>query len=252
MSVYRYPKYYEVAFDFMNVKKQVDLFERFIGEYSRVRVGRVLDIGCGPGLQLREMARRGYQATGLDLSLRMLRYLEKESREEDLAIETVRADLTDFRLKKRADFAFMMMGTITYVKDNAGLLSHLDSVGSSLRKGGLYLIENMRLDWRAKDLFRPGVWTMRKGGVRVKVTYTTRLKSALSQMMTETLRLEVDDHGKRLTIEDVGETKLIFPQEFLQLVEVNGKFDFLGWFERERMRPLRKASNDNLTLLRRK
>jgi SAM-dependent methyltransferase len=95
MPVYDRPLYYEIAFSFIDPVKQVDLFEEFIGRYSEIEVRRFLDLGCGPSLQLREIARRGYGAVGLDRSPEMLRYLREKAGEEGLSVETVEADMTD-------------------------------------------------------------------------------------------------------------------------------------------------------------
>ncbi len=112
MEIYKQPLYYEIAFSFFDVKKQVDTFELVIKEFSKIEVKRFLDIACGPSLQLLEIARRGYEAVGLDLSPEMLEYLSKKAEEEGLGIETVQADMSNFRLKKKADFAFIMMGSL--------------------------------------------------------------------------------------------------------------------------------------------
>lgn len=251
-TAYKQPFYYEIAFGFIDAKKQVDLFEDFIKEYSEIKVKRFLDIGCGPSLQLREIAKRGYEAVGLDSSPEMLEYLGKKAEEEGVRIKTVKADLTDFKLEKKADFAFIMMGTISYVNSNHEFLAHLDSVADSLKKGGLYLIENFRLDWASEDFFGPGSWTMEKDGIRVKTIYDIQLKDALMQTITETMTLEVDDHGEKPTFEEIVNTKIIFPQEFLTLIQLNDRFEFIGWFERHRMKKLTKANMDNITILRKK
>jgi ubiquinone/menaquinone biosynthesis C-methylase UbiE len=131
MVIYKQPLYYEIAFGFINPKEQVDNFEKVIKRFSKIEVKRFLDIACGPSLQLREIARRGYKAVGLDSSSQMLRYLEKRAEEEGLKIEAVRADMTKFRLEKKVDFAFIMMGSLN-VESNEKFLSHLDSVATSL------------------------------------------------------------------------------------------------------------------------
>ena len=252
MEVYREPLYYEIAFGFIDAKKQVDLFEKFIRKYSKIKVKRVLDIGCGPSLQLREAARRGYEAVGLDASPEMLKYLEKKVAAEGGRVETVRADMRDFRLKRKADFACIMMGTICYIRSNGEFLRHLDAVAAALRRGGLYLIEELRLDWGSRKFFKPSVWTMKRDGIRVKTTYDYQLKDALKQTVADFFRMEVDDHGRRRVFEGRTTTKLIFPQELASLIECNGKFEFLGWFERNRMKRLTRANMDNITLLRRR
>jgi SAM-dependent methyltransferase len=252
MEVYKEPLYYEIAFSFINPKKQMELFEEFIEEFSEIRVKRFLDIGCGPGLQLREIAKRGCEAVGLDLSPPMLEYLEERAKEESIEIETVKANMGDFELEKRADFAFIMMGTIGYIRSNEEFLTHLNSVANSLNAGGLYLIENFLLDWANKGFFKPESWAIERDGIEVRTVYKFGLKDVLNQIITEEMRLEVDDRGKKLTFKRKDDRKLIFPQELLALVELNKKFEFLGWFERERLKPLRKTNMDNIVLLRKK
>jgi SAM-dependent methyltransferase len=256
MKVYENPLYYEIAFSFFNVKEQVDCFQEIIRRFSRIRVKLFLDIACGPSLQLREIARRGYEAVGLDSSPEMLAYLRGKAEEEGLKIETLQADMYVFRLKRKADFAFIMMGSFN-AGSNDELLSHLDSVARSLKKGGLYFIQNMCLDWMQNA---EQSWTMERDGINVKTTYSTRWKNLLNQIYTEKLILEVNDHGRMLRLEDEEDLKFVFPQEFKMLVRLNGEFEFLGWWEGTESRwfldrPLEKAekpSNINMVLLRRR
>lgn len=79
-QIYNQAKYYEIAFSFIDAKKQGDLFEKFIRKYGKMDVKSVLDLACGTALQLREMAKRGYRSIGLDASLKMLDYLKNESK----------------------------------------------------------------------------------------------------------------------------------------------------------------------------
>lgn len=207
-----------------------------------------MDIACGPGLQLREMAKRGYEAIGLDLSSQMLAYLKQKAKEERIEIDTIKADMTKFKLKKRVDFAFIMMGSFRY-QNNEELLKHLDSVANSVKKGGLYLIENMELDWLS---FKPQTWTRRRDGIEVKTTYKLEQKDSLSQTSEENITLEVDDHGKKLEFVGKKIIKHVYPQEFMTIVKLNNKFEFLGWFERFKFKKLKKGDMDNVVLLRRK
>ena len=251
MPIYNKPEYYDIAFDFIDIKKQIDLFEEFIKRFSRVKVRRVLDLGCGPGSQLIELAHRGYDVSGLDISPQMLGYLKKRALNEGITVETIKEDMSNFRMKKKVDFIFIMMGTIGYIKDNEEFLRHLNSVSSVLKPGGLYLIEDMRLNWPTQNLFKPQRWVIERNGVRVKATYQLKLTDALNQTLTESIKLEVKDHNRAFTLEDSVNTKQIFPQEFLELLKENGKFEFLGWFKRDKIEHLKKADKDNVILLRR-
>jgi SAM-dependent methyltransferase len=252
MPVYDEPLYYEIAFSFVDIPKQVDLFEEFVEKYSRIPVRRVLDIGCGPSLQLRELARRGYKAVGLDRSPRMLTYLGERASEESVRVSTVEADMTDFTLDEAANLALILMGTISLIGSREDLLSHLDSVARSLSSGGLYVIENLKLNWHSPDYLGSQTWKMERDGIRVEATYSVELTDALNQTLSETLRLDIDNHGRRRSSEETIETRAFFPQEFVALVELNGEFEFLGYFERSSTRRLTEALPDNIALLRRK
>ncbi|NMB66473.1 class I SAM-dependent methyltransferase [Candidatus Woesearchaeota archaeon] len=248
MGVYNKPLYYEIAFSFVDAKKQVDLFEKFIEKYSKIKVKRVLDIACGPSLQLRELAKRDYEVIGLDLSLPMLKYLQEKAKEEGVRIDTVKANMTNFKLKKKVDFAFIMMGSFRF-KNNEDLLKHLDCVSNSLKNGSLYLIENMELDWLS---FKPQSWIMKRDGIEIKTTYKLKQKDPIFQTSEEIISLEVNDNGKKLKFVEKRIMKHIYLQEFLALVKLNNKFEFLGQFERFKFKKLKKGCMDNIILLRKK
>jgi len=252
MQVYSQPLYYEIAFSFFDVKKQCDLIERFLRKYSKIPVKRCLDIACGPSLQLRELARRGYQCIGLDSSSSMLKYLKSKSKEEGLEIRTVKADMTDFRLDRKVDVAFIMMGSISLIDSNRKFLTHLDSVALCLKKGGLYLIENAEADWAKPGFFGSQSWVVERDGIAVKTTYALELRDTLKQTAVATITLDVNDKGKELMFEESREVKIVFPQEFIALTGLNGKFEFIGWFERDSVKTMRVAKEDNIAVLRKK
>lgn len=251
-QIYDQAKYYEIAFSFVDQKKQADLFEQFMKKYGKIKVETVLDLACGTALQLREMAKRGYKSIGLDASSKMLGYLKLEALEEGVKIETVSANMNNFKLKQKIDFVYIMMGSIVYTKNNNLFLSNLSSVADSLNSGGLYLIENLGIDWVNPKFWKPQTWMMKQGKIKVKTTFKLTPKDLLSQIVTQTIKLEVDDNGKRMEFMDKDEVKIISPEEFKLLVEKNGKFEFVGFFERESTRLLKGVSSNNIVLLRRK
>lgn len=254
MEIYKHPLYYEIAFSFFDVKEQIDIFELIIKQFSKVQVKRFLDIACGPSLQLREIARRGYKAIGLDSVPEMIEYLKKRAKEDRIEIETVNADMRNFKLREKVDFAFIMMGSLD-VKSNDEFLSHLDSVAACLKKGGLYFIQNWAVDWTKQP---EQSWIAERDGTKVETTYAFQLKDILNQIGTEKITLEVDDHGVKKRYVEERDSKFIFPQEFKTLIKLNGKFEFLGWWEGTEStwyldKPLEKMktpSNFNMVLLR--
>jgi len=251
-QIYKQAKYYEIAFSFINAKKQVDLFGEFIEKYSKISVKNVLDVACGPALQLRELAKRGYGSFGIDCNSGMISYLKRMASEDGLEIEVIKADMNKFSLKKKIDFAYIMMGSIIYVRNNDLFLSHLNSVANSLKFGGLYLIENFPINWADPKFFKKQRWVMKRDGVKIKTAYQLTPKDALKQIVTQVIEMEVIDKGKEFKYIDRDDLKIIFPEEFKLLVDKNGRFEFLGFYERKRAKPLKKISSDNIVLLRKK
>lgn len=102
---------------------------------------------------------------------------------------------------------------------------------------------------------------MERDGIKVKTTYETIVKDVINQIITEKIKLEVEDHGRKATFTHEEDLKLVFPQEFKLLIKVNNKFEFLGWWkgsvdEWYLDQPLERAEEPNLdinmVLLRRK
>lgn len=248
MSVYDQPLYYEIAFSYQEAKRQADYFEEVARKYSKVPVKRFLDICCGPSPQLIELARRGYEAVGLDISPKMLAHLKLRANEEGVRVETVEADMNDFKLNEKCDFAFVLSGSI-YVDSNKQFLQHLDCVADALNTGGLYLCENFPL--RLYESHRQE-WTMRRGQIEVRTIFETKVKDELEQLYEDRVMLEVKDRGENKTFSSVVITKNIAPQELKALIKLNSRFEFFGWFEHLTLEPLKTLKGDNVVILRKK
>jgi len=146
------------------------------------------------------------------------------------------------------------MGSLD-VESNERFLCHLNSVAASLKRGGLYFIQNKILDWSP----RGESWTMERDGIKVKTTFETSFKDTLNQIYTEKMTLEVNDKGEVKKFVQQKDLKFIFPQEFKLLIKMNRKFEFLGWWKGNCNtwhldQPLEKVKSieDNMVLLRRK
>jgi SAM-dependent methyltransferase len=58
--------------------------------------GRILDVGCGTGRHSVELASRGFEVTGIDLSSGMLAVAARRAEDASVSVEWVRTDAADF------------------------------------------------------------------------------------------------------------------------------------------------------------
>jgi len=251
-DLYDNPFYYEIAFSFRDICKEVNFFEQCIKKFSKIKVKKVLEIGCGPCPYMLELTKRGYAFNGLDLSKAMIDYSLEKARRARIKMKAIHADMRNFKANEKFDFVFCMLGSVE-VESNKDFLSHLDAVAACLKSGGLYLIDaTIQFDWTG---WSEQSWTVIKNGLMVNVTYGSDPLSYVDQKIIEKITVEAIEEGKTkvFKLEKMG--KIIFPHEFLELVEKNGKFEFVGWYNNFNLaEPLEKAKKINrpTTLLRRK
>ena len=69
---------------------------------------RILDVGCGTGRHVIELARRGYRVTGIDLSEAQLRRAREKAAEAGVDVDFQRHDARDLPFEGEFDAAIMM------------------------------------------------------------------------------------------------------------------------------------------------
>jgi len=118
----------------------------FIEEELKLSPGdAILDVGCGTGRHSLELARRGYQVTGIDLSERMLEEGRKIARAENLEVEFIQADAREFTLDRifagcicicEGAFGLLSMGEDPFERD----LRILENIARVLKPGARFLL----------------------------------------------------------------------------------------------------------------
>jgi SAM-dependent methyltransferase len=228
MEAYQYPGYYEIAFASPDLGPELDFFEASIAKFSAVKVRRVFELGAGAAPYLEEWHKRGYQYCGLDLSPAMIEFARGKARRLGIEASFVLGDMRDLdRGLGPFDLAYVLLGSL-YVRSNREFLDHLDRVAGLLPPGGLYLLDSF-VWFRIFHDYRRS-WTRRKSGVTVHTRYRAELLDPIAQSYDECLTFTVDDHGKKAIIAGRVPAKIFFPQEFLCLVELSRRFEFIGWY----------------------
>lgn len=165
---YDYPQYYDIVFQ-AYTRGEADFIEAACRKHCTFDAGRLLEPGCGTGRLMVELAARGYQVTGFDLSQPALNYLRRRLARRHLNAETFAAEMSDFRLGQPVDAAYCTINTFRHLLTEQAARSHLECIAASLRPGGIYII-GLHLVPLAIDEEHPKRWTGHRAQTRMAVT----------------------------------------------------------------------------------
>jgi SAM-dependent methyltransferase len=250
MEAYQYPHYYEIALAPGDLGREIDFFEAAIGKFSRAAVRQVFELGSGTAPYLEEWHKRGYAYCGLDLSPAMIEFARDKARRLGIKASFVQGDMRDLDCSLGPfDLAYVSLGSL-YARSNREFLDHLDRVADLLAPGALYLLDSFVWFRIFYDYKRS--WTQRKAGVTVHTRYRAELLDPIAQTYNECLTFTVDDHGKQVVIEGRVPAKVFFPQEFLCLIELSGRFEFIGWYNDFSFTAELKPDGRHLAILRKR
>jgi SAM-dependent methyltransferase len=163
-----YPQYYDIAFQ-AHTRREADFIEAASRKYCPFAARRFLEPACGSGRLITELAARGYQVTGFDLSEPALSYLQRRLARRLLHAETFEAEMSNFRLGRPVDAAYCTVNTFRHLLTERAAYSHLKSVAGSLRRGGIYLL-GLHLLPLGADPEDNARWTQSRGETTVTVT----------------------------------------------------------------------------------
>jgi 2-polyprenyl-3-methyl-5-hydroxy-6-metoxy-1,4-benzoquinol methylase len=123
---------------------------------------RALDLCCGFGRITAELARRGFSATGVDISESYLMTAREDAAYEHLDIEYVNADARSFRRPGAFDLAVNLYISFGYFEDPRDDRLMLENVFESLKPGGTLIMETLGKEIAVRDFTR-GEWFRRAG-----------------------------------------------------------------------------------------
>lgn len=226
---YDFPQYYDLAFRSETVP-EADFIEAACRKYCTGDVRRMLEPACGTGRLLTELAGRGYDLVGLDLSKPSLAYLRRRLARRKLKAEILHADMSDFELSEPVDAAYSTFDGFRHLLTEEAALSHLQSVVHALRPGGIYLLGFHLLPPDADEECTER-WSESRG--QTKVTVTLRVLETSRARRVEKLRvcLLVRSRGKELRLRHDFEFRMYTAGQFVQLLEKVPEFELCDVYD---------------------
>jgi len=104
----------------------------------------ILELGCGTGVHAIHFANSGYRLHGMDLSQTMLdSAAERLKGHPDIAgqVSFSQGDMRDFKVDGKFDVALAMFDVVSYVNDNDGIRSALNTIKTHLNPESVFLFD---------------------------------------------------------------------------------------------------------------
>lgn len=103
--------------------------------------GPVLDLACGTGNVGLELARRGFQVTGVDRAPGMLAEARRKAHEENLPVEFIQQDMTALDLPQAFNLCVCLYDSLNYILDAEALQCTFQGVAAALHPQGLFIFD---------------------------------------------------------------------------------------------------------------
>ncbi|MFA0739933.1 MAG: hypothetical protein DFNUSKGM_000029 [Candidatus Fervidibacter sacchari] len=130
------------------VRREVD----FIVKALNLPAGaKVLDLCCGQGRHSLELARRGFQVVGVDLSEALLYEARKRAESEGLSVTFLQCDMREIDFKDEFDAVINMFTSFGYLESEAEDEKVLGKVAQALKSGGKFLLDVVNRDRLVRD-----------------------------------------------------------------------------------------------------
>jgi SAM-dependent methyltransferase len=226
MSVFNalYADQYDGLYSDKSYATECDLIEAAIVRFGNKRPRSVLDLGCGTGGHSIVLAGRGYEITGVDLSIHMLEHARAKANSLPASQRPkwLCGDVRTFDAGQQFDAAIMMFAVVGYLTGNEDVLSGLRNIRRQLASGALFVCDF----W-----YGPSVLSVRPTD-RVRVIeapdgQVIRSTSTTLNTMTHTADVSIrvwTIGGGKLTTDTTESHRLryFFPQEFALLLSQCG------------------------------
>ena len=150
-----YLKYWIQPITAERTAREADAIIRFLGLTPE---SKVLDLCCGQGRHSLELARRGYDVVGLDLSETLLEASRGAAEREGLEVSFVNGDMRAIPEGDKFDGIFNFYTAFGYFERDEDNQAVLDAVGGALKPGGRFLLdypclEGRMAQWKTQEFF---------------------------------------------------------------------------------------------------
>ena len=155
----------------IDYEKWADFVEEILNKECKIRPELVLDLGCGTGKMTLELARRGYDMTGIDYSPEMLDIARSIADEEGHDILWLCQDMREFELYGTVDAVVCCLDCINHLEDENDLDKCFKLVHNYLIPDGIFIFD-INAKFKFENVYADNTFSMEEdGGVCIWENY---------------------------------------------------------------------------------
>jgi SAM-dependent methyltransferase len=128
------------------------------------RTSRILDLACGPGLYLQNLARFGHTCVGVDFSPASIEHATSQAARAALNIEYIQGDIRVVDYGRGYDLVMLVFGEFNVFR-KADAEQLLEKIHTALIPGGRVIMEPQTYDALREDGKRPACWHTESEGL---------------------------------------------------------------------------------------
>ncbi len=233
MSIYNYPKYYDIAFGYRDLDLECDFIEKQIAVHSRSDNFSLLDIACGTGSHLIEMGKRGFDVSGFDISPKMIEYAKSKAEINNIHANLWVDNMVSFKTEKLFGCAINLLTGFNYLLRNEDVEEHLKRVALSLNQGGLYIIEmNHPREFITNEPSTTNSWIETDGDIEVEVDWDNERSAVdlLTHIVTTKPLIKIRDKGNEFDIKMEEKFRIYLYREILHYIDCSEHFKLVNSF----------------------
>lgn len=233
-ALYENPRLYDLGFGFRDIVRECDGILAIAARHGIDAPRRIVDVACGPAHHLREFARRGIEAFGVDVNAEMLAYARHLGRQCGVRPRLRKADMRDFRLPLRADVVQCLFDSFSHCTDDADAVATLNCAAAALRPGGIMILELTHpADYFGGDEKRTvGRWVQRYEDVTVKTRFRTTGIDPIDETYVKSMTIDAafKSGAPAKRIVDKQRHRMWLRSGIGHVVALSARFEIVGWY----------------------
>lgn len=237
LAMYRKPRLYDIAFGFRDIAAECRGLLQVARRYGVAEPKGIVELACGPAHHLRELARRGYACTGIDINAEMLAYARALCRRDGVRVDLRKGDMRTFEVSRKADLVLCLFDSFAQCTTDQDAIATLRASARALRPSGLAIVEFTH----PQDYFGQGRsktserWTQREGDIAVRTRFSITRCDPVAETFIASMTIEpVGPNGKRSRTKERLEMRWLqhmwLRGGFQYVALASGAFDIAGWY----------------------